>query len=43
MVKKEKYFEGGKKILQKSNKKSLFISKSLPKLVDIGYEITLID
>ena len=28
MVKKEKYFEGGTKFLEKSYKKSLFISKS---------------
>ena len=33
MVKKEKYFEGGTKILEKSYKKSLFISISLAKPV----------
>ena len=31
MVKKEKYFEGGTKILEKSYRKSLFISKFLAK------------
>jgi len=33
MVKKEKYFEGGTKILEKSYKKSLLISISLAKPV----------
>ena len=33
MLKKEKYFEGGTKILEKSYEKSLFISKSLAKIV----------
>ena len=36
MVKKEKYFEGGTKILEKSYKKSLFISISLAKPVDLS-------
>ena len=34
MVKKENYFEGGTKSLEKSYKKSLFISKSLAEGVE---------